>query len=257
MKNIKKPISLLLSLSLLGVLPASVCAQEAISVIMSTGTTQAFASEPIDEADLTTILEAGLAASSAINSQPWYFAVITNSDVMEEITASLNMGGAPQAHPEGELPADSDALSVEEAPAVPEGETPPETPADAEMPTEGEAPVMPASGSAKAGLGDSPVAIVIYMDENSASPNASFDCGLACQNMVIAAASLGYGTKIISSPTMALNGENHDALCEALGVDSSLTAAAVLLIGYADTEADVSSSASTRSLLEEKASFIQ
>ena len=112
---------------------------------------------------------------------------------------------------------------------------------------------MPAStGAAKAGLGDSPVAIVIYMNPATASPDPNFDCGLACQNMVVAANALGYGTKIISAPTMTLNGTQHDALCELLGVDKAYTAVAVLLIGKADV--DAASSASVRSTVEEKVS---
>ena len=95
------------------------------------------------------------------------------------------------------------------------------------------------------------------MNEGTASPNASFDCGLACQNMVLAAASLGYGTKIVSSPTMVLNGDDHDALCEKLGVDAAYQAVAVLLIGQADQQADAQSGASTRNTVEEKVSFVK
>ena len=74
-------------------------------------------------------------------------------------------------------------------------------------------------------------------------------------NMVIAASSLGYGVKIVSSPTMTLNGENHDALCEKLGVDPSMQAVAVLLIGKADAGTDATSGATTRESLESKTSF--
>ena len=70
--------------------------------------------------------------------------------------------------------------------------------------------------------------------------------------MVIAASSLGYGVKIISSPTRMLNGENHDAFCEKLGVDPEMRAVAVLLIGRPDSEEDATSSASTRDTLQEK-----
>ncbi|MDO4547677.1 MAG: nitroreductase family protein, partial [Clostridia bacterium] len=98
---------------------------------------------------------------------------------------------------------------------------------------------------------------IIYMNESTPSPNPSFDCGLACQNMVIAANALGYGTKIVSSPTMTLNGDNHDELCELLGVDSSLTAVAVLLVGYQDTGVDGVTSSTTRYTIEEKVSFVE
>ena len=94
------------------------------------------------------------------------------------------------------------------------------------------------------------------MDENSKSPNPSFDCGLAVQNMYIAVASLGYGTKVITSPTMTLNGANHDQICEKLGVDTSLTAVAVLLVGKADVTVDGVSGASTRADFDSKVSII-
>ncbi|MCF0231071.1 MAG: nitroreductase family protein [Enterococcus sp.] len=89
------------------------------------------------------------------------------------------------------------------------------------------------------------------------SPNADFDCGLACQNMVIAANALGYGVKIVSSTANALNGENHDALCEKLGVDPALTAVAVLLIGYQDDTVDGASGATTRNDFETMVSFVR
>ena len=121
--------------------------------------------------------------------------------------------------------------------------------------SQGGAPA-PMGGGAKAALGDSPLAILIYMNENTSSPNPAFDCGLAAQNMYIAAVSLGYGAKIISSPTMTLNGADHDQICEKLGIDTSLTAVAVLLVGKPDSSVDGVTGATTRSGLEEKASII-
>ena len=119
---------------------------------------------------------------------------------------------------------------------------------------------MPAApggtGAAKASLGDSPLAIIVYMDTGSKSPSPEFDCGLATQNMALAAASLGYGVKIVSSPTMSLNGENHDQICEKLGVDKSLKAVAVLLIGKPDESVDGVSGASVREAPEAKSVII-
>ena len=215
-------------------------ADETVNVIMQTGTTQTFTEEAVSKEDLTVILQAGLNATSAINQQPWHFVAVTNQDIMEELGAGMGFGGkAPEGMPAG-------------------GFTPPEggeTPAN--MPPMGEMPAAPAaSGAAKAAMGDSPVAIIIYMNENTASPDPSFDCGLACQNMVIAASALGYGTKIISSPTMTLNGAEHDALCEKLGVDPALNAVAVLLVGKVDTTVDTVSTPSVRNTIEEKVSFV-
>ena len=215
-------------------------ADETVNVIMQTGTTQRFTEEAVSKEDLTVILQAGLNATSAINQQPWHFVAVTNQDIMEELGAGMGFGGkAPEGMPAG-------------------GFTPPEGgEAPANMPPMGEMPAAPAaSGAAKAAMGDSPVAIIIYMNENTASPDPSFDCGLACQNMVIAASALGYGTKIISSPTMTLNGTEHDALCEKLGVDPALNAVAVLLVGKVDTTVDTVSTPSVRNTIEEKVSFV-
>ena len=200
--------------------------------ILQVGTTQAFTDEAVAPEDLNTILQAGLSAASAINQQPWFFVAITDHDLMTELAGS-GMGFTPPAGMSG----------------MPEG-----------APSQGASgfPAAPASsGGAKAGLGDSPVAIIIYRNDGSKSPNADFDCGLATQNMVIAAASLGYGVKIVSSPTMTLNGANHDAICEKLGVDPAMQAVAVLLIGRADSEADTASGATTRESLDSKTNIIE
>ena len=219
----RKLICMLLALTLTCTVFWVSAEENPVETILSIGTTQAFTEDAVSEDDLNLIVQAGLSAASAINQQPWYFVVITNPDVMTEIAQSAKPSGtgSPSADVQG------GAMS---APA--------------------------STGASKAGLGDSPAAIIVYMNEDTASPNASFDCGLACQNMVLAAASLGYGTKIVSSPTMALNGDDHDALCEKLGVDAAYQAVAVLLIGQADQQADAQSGASTRNTIEEKVSFV-
>ena len=243
-----KKISALILAIVLAVCSASAFAEDAIQTILNAKTTQAFTQEPVSDEDLNTILAAGTSATSAINQQPWFFAVVTNQEIMDEI-AGAGFGGAPSGMPAGGMP---EGFTPPEGASFPEGM--PAMPGGSGMP---QGVPGAGSGSAKAALGDSPVAIIIYMNEATSSPNASFDCGLSCQNMVIAANALGYGTKIISSPTMSLNGENHDALCEKLGVDPSLSAVAVLLIGIADADVDGATGATTRSAIEEKASFVK
>lgn len=207
-------------------------AETVVDTIMRVGTTQAFTDEAVSMDDLNTIMQAGLSAASAINQQPWFFVAITNQELMREISGS-GMGFAPPAG------------MAEKPEGTPQG-------------SGAQLPAGPGSaGGAKAGLGDSPAAIIIYRDDASKSPNADFDCGLAAQNMVIAAASLGYSVKIVSSPTMALNGENHDSFCEKLGVDPAMQAVAVLLIGRADDGIDAASSATAREPLDVKTNTIE
>ena len=280
-KTVRKATSLVLLVALLAALlacgSASAFAENAetgsaaVDTIMTAGTTQAFTDDPVPEEDIQTILQAGLASESAINQQPWFFVAITDQDVMAELSSSAGRpaGGTMPAAKDGEMPDFSkggempDFPKDGEMPDFPQNGEMPEFPGNGEKPDfpqsgekpaapQGGAPAAMSGGSAKAALGDSPLAIIVYMDESTSSPNPAFDCGLAVQNMYIAAASLGYGAKIISSPTMSLNGENHDQICEKLGIDTSLTAVAVLLVGKADQTVDGVSGATTRSGMDEK-----
>ena len=112
-------------------------------------------------------------------------------------------------------------------------------------------PGIPPEAAAKFGdpMRNAPVMIIVSAKEGG---TAFEDCCLAMENMFIAAASLGYGVKIISSPTRSLNGADHDQICGRLGVDPSLTAVAVLLVGKPDQSVDGVSGASVRSGLDEK-----
>ena len=244
----KRTISVLCALMLLLSISAAAFADGAVDTIMTAGTTQAFTDEPVAEEDLQAILKAGLAAESAINQQPWHFVVISDKDVMKDLSGGgmpMQGGGRPEmpagAAPGG-MPEEMPAGMPEGGPAMPDGK---------------DMPAMPmGAGGAKAALGDSPVAILVYMDKGTPSPDPSFDCGLAVQNMYIAANSLGYGAKVISSPTMVLNGERHDEICEEFGIDTSLQAVAVLLIGKADESIDGSSGASVRADADSKVTRI-
>ena len=108
----------------------------------------------------------------------------------------------------------------------------------------------------KAGIADAPLAIVV-----SCSSGSEFDAGLACQAMSSAAILLGYGTKIISSPTIVLNGENQDEYRELLGIPEDYSAVAVLLVGYADEDVDESADgytgATERNSAEDMATYVQ
>jgi len=178
---------------------------------------------------------------------------------MSELSGSAGMSAPPQGGSMPALPQDGTV------PTPPQDSSMPTPTQDGSMPTPSQDGTMPtppqggapASGGAKASLGDSPLAIIVYMDESTASPTPAFDCGLATQNMYLAAVSLGYGAKIVSSPTMTLNGAEHDQICEKLGVDPSMTAVAVLLVGKPDSSGiDGVTGASTRAGLSEKTSVI-
>lgn len=95
----------------------------------------------------------------------------------------------------------------------------------------------PASSTAitKAGIADAPLAIIVSCTEGN-----DLNAGLATQNMSVVANLLGYGTKIISSPTIALNGEKLDEYRALLGIPQDQKAVAVVLVGKVDTSIDES-----------------
>ena len=249
--------------------------------VVNIATTQYFTDEAVSDADVETILSAGINAPSAMNGQPWHFSVITDSAVLEKISSDMfsgrPFGGAPAGRPEGFAPPKMDGVPAElpegfappdmdgSAPAeLPEGFTPPtmdgnapaELPEGFTAPPSGNAaPAGMGSGASKAGLTDAPLAIVISCKDGS-----ELDAGLACQNMSAAAQLLGYGTKILSSPTMALNGEKQEEYRELLGIPSNQSAAAILLIGKEDTSVDESidgyTGASARNPFEEMVTYV-
>ena len=83
---LKKLTTAILILTLLAA--SAALAESPVDVIMNVGTTQAFSDEAVSADDLATILQAGLAAESAINQQPWFFVAVTNQDIMKELTGS-------------------------------------------------------------------------------------------------------------------------------------------------------------------------
>lgn len=163
-------------LAILAILPVHAFA-EALPPALLEKTTWAFSDAPVDEADLTAILQAGLNADSAMNEQPWMFHVITDSETIEAL------GGV-------------------------------------------KAPVM------------------ILVSVTDSNPMKLFDAGLACQSMQIAARSLGYGSKIETSPARMVRNDATGQWAELLGIPAGKMASAAVYIGH--RAEDAVSSASTR-----------
>ena len=200
--------------------------KDSAALIEDIATIQAFKDESIPQADIEKIVNAGINAQSAINMQPWHFSVVTNKEVLKEIAGKMKM---PKMPPKGVKGPDGDMKA------------PPAPPAGA-----------PKNG-AKAGMGDSPLAIIV-----SAKDGSELDAGLATELMTAEAVLLGYGTKIISSPTMVLNGEEKANYQKLLGIPSDMSAKAVVLIGkYDQKNLDAVSSATARKQKDEVVTFVK
>lgn len=242
--------------------------RNAVELVSNITTTQYFTDDKVSNDDIETILMAGINTPSAMNGQPWHFSVITDAALLQQISEDMSSGmrvgrGTPPDGadmPDGKLPEYGELPAYGELPEY--GELPDGFDADGDRdssppPDTTAGGNHAATGSVlKAGIADAPLVIVV-----SCSDGSELDAGLACQTMSVAAQLLGYGTKIISSPTLAVNGENQAAYREHLGIPENQAAAAFLLIGMEDTSmdenADAYTSATPRNPLDEMVTYVE
>ena len=65
---------------------------ERLQTIFARRSIRKYTGEPVAEADLESLLEAGMAAPSASNRKPWHFVVITDADKLEALAAEHPYG---------------------------------------------------------------------------------------------------------------------------------------------------------------------
>jgi len=65
-----------------------------IQFILNRRSVRKYSGEPVNEKDLTLLLEAGMAAPSAKNRQPWHFVVVRDGKTLEKLS---------EAHPYGKM----------------------------------------------------------------------------------------------------------------------------------------------------------
>ena len=96
------------------------------------------------------------------------------------------------------------------------------------------------------------VLIVVCGPEAQANSAADFDCGLATENMTIAAQSLGLGARIYTNPVANIN----LTMKETLQIPEGYRAIAVLRVGHIEKDVDAESMASPRNSYEETVIFL-
>ena len=223
---------------------------DAARILTEVKTTQFFTDEKVADEDIEKILSAGVNAPSAMNTQPWHFTAVTDEAVAQKLADAMSSmkppamkGDAPNKPIPTEKPKDKEIKidSEENAPV--------DAPKDAPKPPEGGSGFSKAPN--KAGIGDAPLTIVISCKEGS-----ELDAGLAVQNIAAEAQLLGYGTKIMTAPTMALNTDEYKEL---LSVPEGQKIAAVLIVGKPATEEDnpdAVSNATTRNAFDDVVTII-
>ncbi len=229
--------------------------QSAAELVEDIPTTQYFTDDPVADDDIEAILNAGINSPSAMNSQSWHFSVITDTSLLQQISDEMNSmmasGGEFNSNTatSAEITEESDRVTLNIV-----SEDIDET-GNADAADETEESIASATVT-KAGIADAPLAIVISCAEGS-----ELDAGIACQTMSIEAQLLGYGSKIISSPTSILNGDNQEEYQELLGIPDGYSAAAILLVGREDSSVDETmdgyTSATTRNSQNDMITYIE
>jgi len=97
------------------------------------------------------------------------------------------------------------------------------------------------------------VLIVVCGPEAQANSTVDFDCGLATENMTIAAQSLGLGARIYTGPVANIN----STMKQTLQIPAGWRAVAVLRVGHIDKNVDAVSAASPRNSYNEVVTFLK
>lgn len=162
---------------------------ETLQVIKSRRSIRQFQFEQISDAELQVILEAAIAAPSAMNQQKWHFTVVQDRKVIDEIVKAII---------EANLNSGNEVLMKK----------------------------------VKDPLYDTfyyaPTVIFISADMNA--PWVQLDCGMAMQNMMLAAESLGLGSCAIASARLVF--QNSHGFEEKLHFPAGYQYVCAVAIGY-------------------------
>lgn len=142
------------------------------SAIMARRSIRDYADTQLTEEQLSALVEAALAAPSAVNSQPWHFSVVQDQALLDRIHEAAKrqiLSDPKSASPRW---ADESFHIFYHAPTV------------------------------------------IILSANAVNPlhYGALDCGIAAQNIALAAQGLGLGSVILGMPRAAFEGPEGDGL---------------------------------------------
>lgn len=163
---------------------------ETINAIMERFSVRKYTGEKVSAEDQKAILDAGLAAPSAANRQPWMFTVYEDRAgilEMEKFLVDGALAGGDEAAKQRLK--DRDYKIFFDAP------------------------------------------LLVFVTSKLDGHFDMMDCGIAIQNMVIAAQSLGYGSIVIGGPNGALTGPKGEYFTQLLKFPEGHKFAAAVAIG--------------------------
>ena len=100
---------------------------------------------------------------------------------------------------------------------------------------------------------DNNVVILVCGPEGQANFSVDFDCGLATENMTIAAQSLGLGARIYANPIANINA----TMRETLQIPEGYRAVMALRVGHIEADVDAETVASPRKSYDEVVTFLK
>ncbi|MDR1093657.1 MAG: nitroreductase [Clostridiales bacterium] len=165
---------------------------EVLQAIYDRRSVRAFKPQQVKEDDLTLILEAGRQAPSAKNGQPWHFTVVQRKSLSDRIGAAAKEAYA------------KDPEFAKKSPWM----LKPEFNLLYGAPT------------------------VVWVSGEASNPNAQGDCGIAVENMAIAAHSLGLNSCIIISALPAFATKNGPTFIKDLGIPEGFKPMYAFALGY-------------------------
>jgi len=151
-----------------------------------------FVGIPLTDVQVKAIVDAALAAPSAMNRQPWHVSIVTNKAFVDEM--------------------DSEGMNVLAAAADKSGYE----------------RIQSRGGKL---FYNAPCMVVV---SNDGSGYASIDCGILCQNIALAAHSLGLGSVIVGMVSVPLSGERGDEFKEKLSLPEGYEVCIAVLVGAAN-----------------------
>ena len=161
---------------------------------------RAYRPEQITDGQLKEILEAGLAAPSAMNSQAWHFTAVQDEALLNRVNEATRKGFIKNAKDDEERKRfENPEWSV---------------------------------------FYHAPTVIFISCPPVSEMKYAQTDTGIAIENMALAAIGLELGSVVLGMPRAAFEGENADEFRKALHFPEGYDFMLALAVGYPAAEKD-------------------
>ncbi|MDR0950823.1 MAG: nitroreductase family protein [Candidatus Ancillula sp.] len=163
-------------------------------------TTRSFESQKVNSEDLNLICQAGLQSPSAVNRQPWKIIAVNNSDLIAELEGSAM----------NKLSSDSQYEMFYK-----------------------NIQKRKEAGQAATVFYNTPCMIYIFIDpvKGTSLESAERDCGIVCENITLAAESLGYGTCINGMAKLPFDTEKEEYFRSKLQIPEGYQFGVAVLVG--------------------------